>query len=119
MVTISPPGPIEDTTVGDSQTISCIANKTIMVNADLLMFAWTGPQGRITNTSNGRVTIQPTYEAMNNVYISTLKFGHLIESDGGNYTCNVTFFTAHGNSSVEIESPDCEYILLSFVCMIL
>ena len=109
MVTISPPGPIEDTTVGDSQTISCIANKTIMVNADLLMFAWTGPQGHIT--SNGRVTIQPTIAAINNVYISTLEFDYLIESDGGNYTCNVAFFTVYGFSSVEIESPDCEYIL--------
>ena len=108
MVTISPPGPIEDTTVGDPQTISCIANKTIMVNADLLMFAWSGPQGDIT--SNGRVTIQPTYEAINNVYISTLEFDYLIESDGGSYTCKVTFFTVYGISSVEIESPDCEYI---------
>ena len=108
MVTISPPGPIEDTTVGDSQTISCIANKTVMVNADLLMFAWTGPQGRITNTNNDRVTIQPTIAAMNNVYISTLEFDYLIESDSGNYTCNVTFFTVYGFSSVEIEFPDCE-----------
>ena len=80
-----------------------------MVNADLLMFVWTGPQGEIT--SNERITFQPTI-VVNNLYISTLEFDYLTESDGGNYTCNVTFFTVYGFSSVEIESPDCEYTVL-------
>ena len=105
MVTISPPGPIEDTTVGDPQALTCMATTTMMVRSDLLTFMWIKQGGVIT--SNGRVTIQPT-TSVNNMYMSVLQFEYLTESDGGIYTCNVTFLTVNGSSSVEIEPPDCE-----------
>ena len=59
-------------------------------------------------TSNGRVTIQPL-TSMNNMYMSVLQFNDMIESDGGIYVCNVTFFNVNGSDFVEIDTPDCEY----------
>ena len=107
MVTISPPGPIEDTTVGDPQILTCMATITTMVRSDLLMFMWI-KQGEGAITSDDRVTIQPT-TSVNNIYMSVLQFDYLIESDGGIYTCNVRFLTVNGSSSVEIDPPDCEF----------
>ena len=107
MVTISPPGPIEDATVGDPQIFTCMATITMMVRSDLLMFMWIKQGGGVI-TSDGRVTIQPT-TSMNNIYMSVLQFDYLIESDGGIYTCNVTFFNVSGSNSVEMEPPDCEF----------
>ena len=108
MVTISPPGPIEDTTVGDPQILTCMATTTTMVRSDLLTFMWIKQGDVITNSSDGRVTIQSA-TPMNNMYMNVLQFENLIESDGGIYTCNVTFFNVNGSSSVEVEPPDCEY----------
>ena len=106
MVTISPPGPIEDATVGDPQLFTCMAATTMMVRSDLLMFMWIKQGETITN--NTRVTIQSA-TPINNTYMSVLQFDYLIESDGGIYTCNVTFFNVKGSNSVEIEPPDCEF----------
>ena len=106
MVTILPPGPIEDTTVGEPQILTCIATTTMMVRSDLLTFMWI-KQGVRVITSDPRVTIQPT-TSVNNMYMSILQFDYLIESDGGIYTCNVTFFNVNESSSFEIEPPDCE-----------
>ena len=105
MVTISPPSPITGTTVGESLSINCMATTTTVVQADLLMFDWTGPGGAIT--SNDRMTIQPI-TSVGNVYTSTLQFDCLTETDGGNYSCTVHLFNVNGSISVEIESPDCE-----------
>ena len=86
-----------------------MAATTTPVQAHLLNFVWTGPGGGIT--SNDRVTIQPT-TSMGNMYTNTLQFDYLIETDGGNYNCTVQFFNVNGSDSVEIESPDCEYIII-------
>ena len=110
MVTISPPGPIEDATVGVPEEFTCMATTTMMVRSDLLTFMWI-KQGEGVITSNGRVTIQPA-TSVNNMYMSVLQFDYLIESDGGIYTCNVTFLTVNRSSSVVIEPPDCEYNFL-------
>ena len=109
MVTISPPSLITGTTVGEGLSIDCMANTTTAVQADLLMFVWTAPGGTIT--SNDRITIQPI-TSVSNVYTSTLQFGYLTETDGGIYNCTVHFFNVNGSSSVEIESPDCECIVI-------
>ena len=107
MVTISPPGPIEDTTVGNPQELTCIATTTVMVRSNLLTFMWI-KQGEGIITSNSRMTIQPV-TFVNNMYMSVLQFEYFLESDGGIYICNVTFFNVTGSNSVEIEPPDCEY----------
>ena len=107
MVTISPPGPIENATVGDPLTVTCMATTTMMVRSDLLTFMWIKQGGGII-ISNSSVTIQPV-TSVNNMYMSVLQFNDLIESDGGIYVCNVTFLNVNGSDSVEIETPDCEY----------
>ena len=107
MVTISPPSPITGTTVGESLSINCMATTTTAVQADLLMFDWTGPGGGGAITNNDRMTIQPT-TSVGNVYTSTLQFDYLTETDGGIYSCTVHLFNVNGSISVEIESPDCE-----------
>ena len=109
VVTISPPSPILGTTVGEGLSINCTVTTTTMVQADLLMFVWTGPRGAIT--SNDTMIIQPT-TSVGNVYTSTLQFDHLTETDGGIYNCTVHLFNVNGSSSVEIESPDCECIVI-------
>ena len=111
MVTISPPSPILGTMIGGSLSIDCMATTTTVVQANLLMFVWTGPAGAITR--NDTMTIQPT-TSMDNVYTSTLQFDYLTETDGGIYNCTVHFFNVNGSSSVEIESPspDCECIVI-------
>ena len=106
MVTISPPGPIENATVGNPQTLTCMATTTMIVKSDLLTFMWI-KQGEGVISSNGRVTIRPV-TSVNNMYMSVLEFNDLIESDGGIYTCNVTFFNINGLDSIEIQTPDCE-----------
>ena len=110
MVTISPPSPITGTTVGESLSIDCMTTTTTVVQANLLMFVWTGPEGAIT--SNDRMTIQPT-TSVGNMYTSTLQFDYLTEIDGGNYGCIVHLFNVNGSNSVEIESPDCECMMLN------
>ena len=107
MVTISPSGPIENATVGDPLIVTCMATTTMTVRSDLLIFMW-NKQGEGIIISNGSVTIQPV-TFVNNTYMSVLQFNDLIESDGGIYVCNVTFFNVNGSDSVEIETPDCEY----------
>ena len=47
------------------------------------------------------------------MYTSTLQFDYLTETDGGNYNCTVQLFNVNGSNSVEIETPDCEYILIN------
>ena len=105
-----PPGPIEGTRVGNSLSIDCIAMTSVEVVASLLMFMWTGPEG--TNVNDGRVSIQST-TSMGNMYTSTLQFNNLTETDGGNYTCTVQFFNASESNSIQIESPDCKFIIIS------
>ena len=95
--------------VGDSLVINCTATINVMVDADLLTFVWTGPGGVITNDS--RVTISTSMDDMY-TRLSTLDFFYLIESDGGNYTCNVQFFNVSGSGSTEIYSPGCEFVML-------
>ena len=109
MVTISPLSPITGTTVGERLSIDCMATTTTAVQADLLMFVWTGSGGAIT--SNDRMTIQPT-TSVGNVYTSTLQFDYLTETDGGIYNCTVHFFNVSGSSLVRIEPPDCECIVI-------
>ena len=107
MVTISPTGPIENATVGDPLTLTCMVTTNMTVRSDLLTFMWI-KQGEGIITSNNSITIQPV-TSMNNMYMSVLQFNELIESDGGIYICNVTFFNVNGSDSIEIETPDCEY----------
>ena len=47
---------------------------------------WTGPSGIVT--SNDRMITNATVD--DNIYIMVLYFDHLLESDEGVYTCNVT-----------------------------
>ena len=47
---------------------------------------WTGPSGIVT--SNDRIITNSTIDS--NIYIMVLYFDHLLESDEGVYTCNVT-----------------------------
>ena len=106
-----PPGPIEGTRVGNSLSIDCIAITNVEVVASLLMFAWTGPEGTIVN--DGRVSIQST-TSVGNMYTSTLWFDSVTEADGGNYTCTVQFFNVNGSNSIQIEPPDCKFIIINW-----
>ena len=109
MVTTSPPSPIQDTVVGNSQSIDCIATVPVPVDVNLLTFTWINPQsGVITNDS--RITIHPTI-SLANMYNSSLQFAHLLISDGGVYSCNVDFFNVTGIVTVVLEDPDCECVL--------
>ena len=105
MVTLSPPGPIQDTRVGDPLHINCTANTTVAPS--LLTFIWNGPGGYITNGS--RVTISTTISMGNNTYVSTLQFAQLTENDGGMYSCYVELFNVSGSDSITVDNPHCEY----------
>ena len=106
MITILPPSPIEETVVGDPLVIDCIATTPVAVDVNLLNFTWNNPGGDII-TNDSRINIHPTI-SMENMYVSSLQFHHLIISDGGTYTCNVRFFNVTGSLSVIMEPPDCE-----------
>ena len=73
-------------TVGDPQDVICSITSTTVLDANSVTTSWTGPNGVITN--DDRVTINITVD--NNIYTSILHFDHLLESDEGIYTCNIT-----------------------------
>ena len=109
VVTTLPPSPIQDTVVGDPQVIDCIATTLVTVDVNLLNFTWISPGGN-TITNSSRITIHPTI-AIENMYISSLQFDHLIIGDGGDYICRVTFFNVIEPRLVTMEEPDCECVL--------
>jgi len=111
MVATSPPSPIQGTVVGDSQFIDCIATVPVPVDVNLLTFTWINPQ-RVAITNDSRITIHPTI-SIENMYVSSLQFAHLLISDGGTYTCNVEFFNVTGMVSVVLEDPDCEWFCIN------
>ena len=111
MITTLPRSPIQETVVGDSLVIDCIATTPVAVDVNLLNFTWNSPGGGII-INDSRITIHQTIP-MANMYVSSLQFDHLLINDGGNYTCNVRFFNVTGSLSVVMEPPDCECILLN------
>ena len=101
-----PPSPIQETVVGNELVIDCTTITPVAVSLSLLDFTWNGPGGNMI-VNDSRVTISPTI-SVGNMYNSTLRFDYLIPTDGGNYTCNVQFFTVNGSSIVTVEDPDCK-----------
>ena len=73
-------------TVGDSQDVICVVKTTSGLDPSVVSSTWTGPNGGIVN--DDRVTVNRTLD--NNTYITVLHFKHLLESDKGIYTCNMT-----------------------------
>ena len=73
-------------TVGDPQDVICSITSTTVLDANSVTTSWTGPNGVITN--DDRLTINITVD--NNIYTTILHFDHLLESDEGIYTCNIT-----------------------------
>ena len=73
-------------TVGDPQDVICSIASTSGLDPNTVTTSWTGPNAVITN--DDRVTVNATVD--NNIYTTILHFDHLLESDEGIYTCNIT-----------------------------
>ena len=73
-------------TVSDPQDVICSITSTTLLDANSVTTSWTGPNGVITN--DDRLTINTTVD--NNIFTTILHFDHLLESDEGIYTCNIT-----------------------------
>jgi len=88
--------------VGSPQMIQCIVKTVSGVESSSVMISWIGPGGdTIANTSDDRVTINPTTSS-GNTYTSVLQAAYLMEGDEGTYTCNVTILGTSGSASVEL-----------------
>ena len=73
-------------TVGNSQEITCLIITTSLLDPSSVTGLWTGPSGIVT--SNDRMITNATVD--DNIYFMVLYFDHLLESNEGVYTCNVT-----------------------------
>ena len=98
-VTISPSGPIQGA-VASPQVINCRVSTVSGVEFNSVTISWMGPGGVITNDS--RVTISPITSS-GNTYTSSLQFMYLLQSDVGNYVCNVMTLQTSVSESVEIQ----------------
>ena len=101
-------------TVGRDEDIVCTVSGIIGVEPSALMISWFGPQGRITNDSDSRLSIIPTTFS-NNAYISRLLFEYLVEDDEGNYTCNVAILDDSTSSVIWLQSFF-SMLSFSYVC---
>ena len=101
-VSIVPFGPIIDGVVGSPQEIHCTVSTVSGVELSSVMISWKGPGGE-TITNDSRVTISQI-SSINNYYISTLEFTHLMEGDEGVYTCEVMIFAAKASDYIEIRN---------------
>ena len=106
-VLISPPGPIQGTTVGSPLGIQCIVNTVSGVEFSSVMINWMIPNGNdITDTS--RIIVNPVTSFGNN-YTSGLHFIYLKEGDEGMYTCNVMILDNTQSAVIELDSLTCKY----------
>jgi len=105
MVTISP---VQDSTLGSPQVISCTVSTVNGVELNLVMISWMGPGGG-SIANNSRVTISPTTSS-GNTYTSSLQFAYLIEEDEGIYVCDVTILKASGLDLIEIRNFSGTYV---------
>ena len=67
---------------------------------------WTGPSGIVT--SNDRIITNSTIDS--NIYIMVLYFDHLLESDEGVYTCNVTISDHSVSLSINLTNILSKYL---------
>ena len=114
LVTISPPGPIQNATVGSPQVINCTVSTVSGVESSSVMISWMGPGGNI-NATDGRVFIGSVTAGGNNMYTGSLQFTYLMEGDEGNYTCNVTILEASESESVKLQSLTSKLLFLLLV----
>ena len=103
IIAISPPGPIQNATVGSSQVLNCTVNTVSEVESNLVMISWMGPGGG-SILSDSRVTISPITSS-GNTYTSSLQFTYLIEEDNGTYTCSVMILETNETASVNLDIP--------------
>ena len=108
MIIISP-STIQGATVGNGQTIQCLAMTNVTLSVNSVEFTWISPDGSyIVNDS--RLTINQT-DAQYSNYTSVLQFDYLMEGDEGNYTCNVTtlIFNVIGVETAVIQTLNSKY----------
>ena len=87
-------------TVGQEQDIVCTAY--LLSREDYsAIFTWVTPDGVTTN--DGRVSILPTTVDGKN-HSSFLHFKYLMETDVGNYECNITINNSTTSLSVELQN---------------
>ena len=72
--------------MADPQEITCLITTTSALDPSSVIGLWIGPNGIVT--SNDRLITNATVDS--NIYIMVLYFYHLLESDEGVYTCNMT-----------------------------
>ena len=90
-------------TVGQQQAIVCTAAlipEETFDSSESVMFSWVTPDG--VDINDDRVTILPTTINGNN-YTSILQFDYLMESDVGNYTCDIISNISTIPQSVELK----------------
>ena len=115
-VSLSPPGPIHNATMGSPQIINCTVITVSGVDSSSVLISWTGPGGG-SIIDDSRVSISPTTSSGNN-YTSSVQFTYLMEGDEGTYTCNVMILEAYGSQSLNLSllagklSPTYHTILL-------
>ena len=72
--------------MGNPHEITCLIITTSVLDLSSVTGFWRGPDGIVVNSD--RIITNATVDS--NIYIMVLYFDHLLESDEGVYTCNVT-----------------------------
>ena len=97
--------------VGSPQVIDCTVSTVHGVESGSVMISWMVPGGG-SIMNDGRVTISPTTSS-GNTYTSSLQFTYLLQSDEGDYTCNIMILQTRASESVELQSIICKLLLAS------
>ena len=92
--------------MGSPQVISCAVNTVSGVESSSVMISWMGPAGG-SIISDSRVITSATTSS-GNTYTISLHFIYLLQSDEGNYICNVMILQTSASESVEIQSILCK-----------
>ena len=106
---VSPPGPIQNATIGSKLVINCTVSTVSGVKSSSVTISWMGSGGG-SIVSDNRVTSSPTTSSGNN-YTSSLQFTNLLQGDRGNYICNVMILDTIASQSVELQSIICKLLL--------
>ena len=92
--------------VGNSHEITCLIVTTSVLDLSSVTGFWRGPDGIVVN-SDRMITNATVYSSL---YTMALYFDHLLESDEGVYTCNVTISDHSVSLSINLTNILSKYL---------